>query len=126
MPGYLAPEVATGDVARAASDVFSLGASLSAAVEGVPPWGRDDLLAVLRRATKGTVPPATRAGGLAPGARDPELPRRPLVPGYTPRPLPQPDAETHQPRSGRCRSPSSSPSSSSASGTCSTNRTRSR
>lgn len=67
VPAYLAPEVAAGRVATSASDVFALGASLYAAVEGTPPWGRgDDVLAVLRRATKGVVPPPTRAGPLTP------------------------------------------------------------
>lgn len=38
-PGYLAPEVARGEEATEASDIFSLGATLFAAVEGVPPVG---------------------------------------------------------------------------------------
>nr|WP_063779286.1 serine/threonine-protein kinase [Kibdelosporangium sp. MJ126-NF4]CEL17288.1 putative serine/threonine protein kinase [Kibdelosporangium sp. MJ126-NF4]CTQ91482.1 putative serine/threonine protein kinase [Kibdelosporangium sp. MJ126-NF4] len=41
-PGYLAPEVARGEDATEASDVFSLGATLFAAVEGVPPVGKAD------------------------------------------------------------------------------------
>lgn len=36
-PGYLAPEVADGHEGRAASDVFSLAATLFAAIEGVSP-----------------------------------------------------------------------------------------
>src|SRR6266545_3702928 len=40
-PAYLAPEVAKGREATPASDVFSLGATLYAAVEGRPPVGVD-------------------------------------------------------------------------------------
>lgn len=39
-PGYLAPEVARGEDATSASDIFSLGATLFAAVEGVSPVGK--------------------------------------------------------------------------------------
>ncbi|MDT7782823.1 MAG: eukaryotic-like serine/threonine-protein kinase, partial [Pseudonocardiales bacterium] len=39
---YLAPEVADGHEARPASDVFALGATLFAAVEGTSPWGSPD------------------------------------------------------------------------------------
>ena len=38
-PAYVAPEIAQGRPASSASDVFSLGATLYAAVEGVPPFG---------------------------------------------------------------------------------------
>lgn len=41
-PAYFAPEVARGAPSTAASDVFSLGATLFACLEGVPPFGRDD------------------------------------------------------------------------------------
>lgn len=40
-PAYQAPEVAKGAPATAAADAFSLGATLFAAVEGVPPFGED-------------------------------------------------------------------------------------
>ncbi|WP_216217669.1 serine/threonine-protein kinase [Amycolatopsis aidingensis] len=40
-PAYRAPEVARGEPATAAADAFSLGATLFAAVEGVPPFGPD-------------------------------------------------------------------------------------
>jgi serine/threonine protein kinase len=42
-PAYRAPEVARGAPATPASDVFSLGATLYTAVEGVPPFGHDGL-----------------------------------------------------------------------------------
>ena len=41
-PAFLAPEVARGQAPTAASDVFALGATLYAAVEGRPPFGLDD------------------------------------------------------------------------------------
>jgi serine/threonine protein kinase len=40
---YRAPEVTRGEPAVPASDVFSLGATLYTAVEGVPPFGQDGL-----------------------------------------------------------------------------------
>lgn len=63
--GYLAPEVADGRPATAASDVFSLGATLFAAVEGAPPFGTGSPEAVLARARRGEIPPMHRAGPLA-------------------------------------------------------------
>jgi hypothetical protein len=66
-PGYVAPEVADGHPARPASDVFSLGATLFAAVEGVSPWdGTDGPFAQLRRAAAFDVRPPRKAGALAP------------------------------------------------------------
>ncbi|MBB1154537.1 serine/threonine-protein kinase [Amycolatopsis dendrobii] len=65
--GYLAPEVANGEAATAASDVFSLGATLFAAVEGGSPWGsaENGPFAQLRRAAEGTPEPLRNARGLA-------------------------------------------------------------
>ncbi|WP_125727911.1 serine/threonine-protein kinase [Kibdelosporangium aridum] len=55
-PGYLAPEVARGEDATSASDVFSLGATLFAAVEGVSPVGKADNPQVLVwRAARGDI-----------------------------------------------------------------------
>ncbi|MBM7773687.1 serine/threonine protein kinase [Actinokineospora baliensis] len=66
-PAYLAPEVARGEVATFASDVFSLGATLYTAVEGAPPFGRDDNpIALLYRVSTGVFTPPERAGALAP------------------------------------------------------------
>ena len=65
-PGYLAPEVANGREATAAADVFSLGATLYAALEGAPPFGRGDVQVVMRRARAGTMPTPTKAGTLTP------------------------------------------------------------
>ncbi|MGH3719217.1 MAG: serine/threonine-protein kinase [Pseudonocardiaceae bacterium] len=64
---YLASEVADGQEATPASDVFALGATLFAAVEGIPPFGTsDNPLLVLRRAAAGDLLPFRRAGSLAP------------------------------------------------------------
>ncbi|MEU6640922.1 serine/threonine-protein kinase [Saccharomonospora sp. NPDC046836] len=40
-PAYRAPEVAKGEPATTAADAYSLGATLFASVEGVPPFGPD-------------------------------------------------------------------------------------
>ncbi len=64
---FLASEVADGQEATPASDVFALGATLFAAVEGIPPFGTaDNPLLVLRRAAAGDLLPFRRAGPLAP------------------------------------------------------------
>ncbi|MGW4488376.1 serine/threonine-protein kinase [Amycolatopsis sp. NPDC004368] len=65
--GYLAPEVANGYAAGPAADVFSLGATLFAAVEGVSPWGSGENgpFAQLRRAARGKPEPTRHAGPLA-------------------------------------------------------------
>ncbi|HEY0638592.1 MAG TPA: serine/threonine-protein kinase, partial [Pseudonocardiaceae bacterium] len=64
-PAYLAPEVARGGPPEAPSDVFSLGATLYAAVEGQPPFGTgDNALALLHAVAAGRVRPPQRAGAL--------------------------------------------------------------
>ncbi len=64
-PGYFAPEVARGGDPTPASDVFSLGATLYAAVENELVCGRfDNTLAVLHAMAEGRLRPATRAGAL--------------------------------------------------------------
>ncbi|MDQ0376012.1 serine/threonine-protein kinase [Amycolatopsis thermophila] len=66
-PAYLAPEIARGGEPAPDSDVFSLGATLYAAVEGVPPFGEDDnSIALLHRVAAGEVAPPELAGPLAP------------------------------------------------------------
>jgi eukaryotic-like serine/threonine-protein kinase len=65
-PAYFAPEVARGELPGPASDVFSLGSTLYAAVEGEPPFGLDDnTLAMLRTVAEGRVRPPQRAGPLS-------------------------------------------------------------
>jgi serine/threonine protein kinase len=64
-PAYLAPEVASGGAADLRSDVFSLGATLYAAIEGLPPFGLDDNpIALLHRVAGGEMTPPRRAGPL--------------------------------------------------------------
>jgi hypothetical protein len=66
-PAFLAPEVARGGGSSFASDVFGLGATLYAAVEGVPPFGTDpNPLELLRRVATGRVNPPLVAGELTP------------------------------------------------------------
>ena len=65
-PAYFAPEVARGELPGPASDVFSLGSTLYAAVEGEPPFGLDDnTLAMLRTVAEGRIQPPQRAGPLS-------------------------------------------------------------
>jgi branched-chain amino acid transport system substrate-binding protein len=65
-PAYMAPEVAAGDDAVPASDVFGLGATLYAAVEGVGPYGPagTNMLALLRAVAEGRIRPPQDAGPL--------------------------------------------------------------
>ncbi|GAA0231655.1 hypothetical protein GCM10010492_32850 [Saccharothrix mutabilis subsp. mutabilis] len=66
-PAFLAPEVARGGSPGTASDVFALGATLYALVEGRPPFGDgDNAIALLHAVAAGHFPPPTRAGALAP------------------------------------------------------------
>jgi len=64
-PAFLAPEVAAGMEATFASDVFSLGATLYAALEGRPPFGTDENpYALLRRVAAGQIEPPRTGGPL--------------------------------------------------------------
>jgi serine/threonine protein kinase len=66
-PSYLSPEAARGETPTPASDVWSLGATLYAAVEGEPPYETSsNHLAVLNRIIEQEPAPPTRAGALAP------------------------------------------------------------
>jgi len=70
-PAYLAPEVARGNEANFASDVFSLGSTLYSALEGRPPFGTDDnTMALLHRVASGQFPPPQRSGPLTPVIMD--------------------------------------------------------
>ena len=64
-PAFLAPEVARGQEPTAASDVFALGATLYASVEGEPPFGLDDnAYALLHKVATGAITPPSDAGPL--------------------------------------------------------------
>jgi eukaryotic-like serine/threonine-protein kinase len=66
-PAYLAPEVARGNEANFASDVFSLGSTLYSALEGHPPFGTEDnTMALLHRVASGRFPPPQHGGPLTP------------------------------------------------------------
>lgn len=65
-PSYMAPERARGERATAAADMWSLGATLYAAVEGRPPFGRDGTMAVLTAVVGDDPDPPSRAGALWP------------------------------------------------------------
>ncbi len=64
-PAYMSPEVAKGEPPTFASDVYSLGATLSTAIEGTSPIGySDNAMALLYRAASGEITPPTHAGPL--------------------------------------------------------------
>jgi len=66
-PAYLAPEVAKGHDPGPPSDVFSLGSTIYASVEGEPPFGlNENTLALLHAVAAGQVNPARHAGPLQP------------------------------------------------------------
>ncbi|GAB1513051.1 serine/threonine-protein kinase [Actinophytocola sp. KF-1] len=64
-PAFLAPEAAYGEAPTPATDVFSLGATLYAALEGTPPFGTAaNPVAQLQRVAEGGAPPPRNAGAL--------------------------------------------------------------
>ena len=65
-PPYLAPERAQGGPATPASDLWSFGATLYAAVEGHPPYQRDGALPTLAAIVSEDAPAPLAAGPLAP------------------------------------------------------------
>ena len=83
-PAYLAPEIARGQPPGASSDVFSLGSTLYAAVEGRPPFAADggNALAVLQRVAAAELMPPRNAGPLTPvlmAMLSPDPARRPTA-----------------------------------------------
>jgi hypothetical protein len=65
-PAYLAPEVARGAESGFSSDVFSLGSTLYAAVEGQPPFGMDNnSIALLHKVASGAFAPPQHGGALS-------------------------------------------------------------
>ncbi len=66
-PAYLAPEVALGRDPAPASDVFSLGSTLYAAIEGEPPFGLDEnAISLLHHVARGDFEPPRQAGPMEP------------------------------------------------------------
>ncbi|WP_345354412.1 serine/threonine-protein kinase [Actinoallomurus liliacearum] len=65
-PAYVAPEVARGERASPASDLWSLGATLYAAVEGRPPYDFETAMATLSALVTAEPDPPVRAGQLRP------------------------------------------------------------
>jgi hypothetical protein len=64
-PGFLAPEVASGNEMGYSSDVFSLGATLYTAIEGTPPFGEhEDKNVLLIRTARGEIIPPRYSGEL--------------------------------------------------------------
>ncbi|MFB4311549.1 serine/threonine-protein kinase [Actinomadura sp. GTD37] len=65
-PAYLAPEQARHQKATPASDLWSLGGTLYAAVEGRPPFGRPDVWGMMAALLSDDPDPFRLAGPLAP------------------------------------------------------------
>lgn len=65
-PAYVAPEVARGERASPASDLWSLGATLYASVEGRPPYDFETAMATLSALVTSEPDPPARAGPLRP------------------------------------------------------------
>ncbi|TDD87682.1 serine/threonine protein kinase, partial [Actinomadura darangshiensis] len=69
-PAYLSPEQVNDREATAASDMWSLGATLYAAVEGRPAFSGGSMAALLLAISRGEPAPVQRARRLAPVLRD--------------------------------------------------------
>ncbi|MFG3440411.1 protein kinase [Nonomuraea sp. NPDC047897] len=65
-PAYMPPERLHGEPARPESDLWALGATLYAAVEGAPPYQRDSWAATVAAVLRDKPEPPRRAGPLTP------------------------------------------------------------
>ncbi|MCO5986962.1 protein kinase [Actinoallomurus spadix] len=110
-PAYVAPEVASGERASPSSDLWSLGATLYAAVEGRPPYDFETAMATLSALVTAEPDPPVRAGPLRPlleGLLQKDPVRRltaeraaELLAAATAPPLPSRPAEASRSRSSR-------------------------
>src|SRR5262249_5633715 len=64
-PAYIAPEIASGGPVNPASDLWGLGATLFAAVEGRPPYDAGTAMATVAAVVHDEVPKASCSGPLA-------------------------------------------------------------
>ncbi|HEX8933278.1 MAG TPA: serine/threonine-protein kinase, partial [Pseudonocardiaceae bacterium] len=64
-PAYIAPEIASGGPVNPASDLWGLGATLFAAVEGRPPYDAGTAMATVAAVVQDEVPTASCSGPLA-------------------------------------------------------------
>lgn len=64
-PAYIAPEIASGGPVNPASDLWGLGATLFAAVEGRPPYDAGTAMATVAAVVRGEVPRPSCTGALA-------------------------------------------------------------
>jgi hypothetical protein len=64
-PAYIAPEIASGGPVNPASDLWGLGATLFAAVEGKPPYDAGTAMATVAAVVQGEVPRPSCSGPLA-------------------------------------------------------------
>ncbi|MDS1272139.1 serine/threonine-protein kinase [Lipingzhangella sp. LS1_29] len=65
-PSYMAPEILEGHPASPATDLWSLGVTLYALLDGGSPFNRPTLPATLSAIVNGDIPPPTNAGPLTP------------------------------------------------------------
>jgi eukaryotic-like serine/threonine-protein kinase len=68
-PSYMAPERVNGEEPRPEVDLWSLGATLYAAVEGRPPFARGEAMATMMSVVSEHPAPMVRAGALEPVLR---------------------------------------------------------
>ncbi|MFB4306163.1 serine/threonine-protein kinase [Actinomadura sp. GTD37] len=107
-PAYIPPERAQGERAVPASDLWALGATLYAAVEGRSPYERSDAMSSLQAALTEPVPPPRNAGPLArvldgllarePVRRMTAAQAQPLLTQVAAMPPPQPPRPSPRPR----------------------------
>jgi len=65
-PAFMAPEIASGGQVTPAADLWGLGATLFAALEGRPPYDAGDVMTTVAAVVHGEVPAPVSAGALAP------------------------------------------------------------